>query len=97
MGGTDERDLLTPPAHCSLHQVTHSPKITLIAMRGCAAGGTSLRAMVVAMPVLVARALELLKGRSSQTTVLVEEGDLTRLPKLRLGELDLFVGRLEPV
>jgi DNA-binding transcriptional LysR family regulator len=29
--------------------------------------------------------------------VLVEEGDLTRLlPKLRLGELDLFVGRLEP-
>lgn len=62
-----------------------------------AAGRTSLGAMVVAMPVLVARAIELLKGRSSQTTVLVEEGDLTRLlPKLRLGELDLFVGRLEP-
>lgn len=62
-----------------------------------AAGRTSLGAMVVAMPVLVARAIELLKGRSSQTTVLVEEGDLMRLlPKLRLGELDLFVGRLEP-
>jgi DNA-binding transcriptional LysR family regulator len=39
----------------------------------------------------------LLKERSAQATVLVEEGDLTRLlPKLRLGELDLFVGRLEP-
>src|SRR5258705_98650 len=43
------------------------------------------------------RALEQLKARSAQTTVLVEEGDLTRLlPKLRMGELDLFVGRLEP-
>ena len=41
--------------------------------------------------------LEQLKVRSAQTTVLVEEGDLTRLlPKLRMGELDLFVGRLEP-
>jgi hypothetical protein len=48
-------------------------------MRVCAAGRTSLGAMVVAVPVLVARAIELLKGRSSQTTVLVEEGDLTRL------------------
>lgn len=29
--------------------------------------------------------------------MLVEEGDLTHLlPKLRLGELDIFVGRLEP-
>jgi DNA-binding transcriptional LysR family regulator len=29
--------------------------------------------------------------------VLIEEGDLTTLlPKLRLGELDVFVGRLEP-
>ena len=37
------------------------------------------------------------KARSSRTTVLIDEGDLTRLlPKLRLGELDLFVGRLEP-
>jgi DNA-binding transcriptional LysR family regulator len=62
-----------------------------------AAGRTSVGAMVVATPVLLARAIALLKERSSQTTVLVEEGDLTRLlPRLRLGELDLFVGRLEP-
>lgn len=62
-----------------------------------ARGRTSVGAMVVATPVLLARAVERLKGHSAQTTVLVEEGDLTRLlPKLRLGELDLFVGRLEP-
>ena len=60
-------------------------------------GRTSVGAMVVATPVLLARAVEQLKARSAQTTVLVEEGDLTRLlPKLRMGELDLFVGRLEP-
>lgn len=62
-----------------------------------AAGRTSVGAMVVATPVLLAQAVERLKVRSSHTTVLIEEGDLTRLlPKLRLGELDLFVGRLEP-
>jgi DNA-binding transcriptional LysR family regulator len=62
-----------------------------------ASGRTSVGAMVVATPVLLARAIALLKQRSAQTTVLVEEGDLTRLlPRLRLGELDLFVGRLEP-
>ncbi|MDD2546801.1 MAG: LysR substrate-binding domain-containing protein [Burkholderiaceae bacterium] len=62
-----------------------------------ARGRTSVGAMVVATPVLLAQAVEQLKARSAQTTVLVEEGDLTRLlPKLRLGELDLFVGRLEP-
>lgn len=43
------------------------------------------------------RAVELLKQRSSQTRVLIEEGDLTRLlPRLRVGEIDVFVGRLEP-
>ncbi len=53
--------------------------------------------MVVALPVLLAQAVLLLKQRSAQATVLVEEGDLTQLlPKLRLGEIDLFVGRLEP-
>jgi DNA-binding transcriptional LysR family regulator len=53
--------------------------------------------MVVALPTLLGRAVQRLKERSAQATVLVEEGDLTRLlPKLRLGELDLFVGRLEP-
>lgn len=62
-----------------------------------AVGRTSVGAMVVATPVLLARAVERLKGHSSRTTVLIDEGDLTRLlPKLRLGELDLFVGRLEP-
>ncbi|KQW57596.1 LysR substrate-binding domain-containing protein [Variovorax sp. Root411] len=69
----------------------------IAAVASGAAGRTSVGAMVVAMPVLVARAVEMLKARSPHTTVLVEEGDLTRLlPKLRLGELDLFVGRLEP-
>lgn len=62
-----------------------------------AAGRARVGAMVVATPVLLAQAVERLKAQSSQTTVLVEEGDLTRLlPRLRLGELDLFVGRLEP-
>jgi DNA-binding transcriptional LysR family regulator len=61
------------------------------------AGRTSVGAMVVATPGLLTRAVELLKRQSSQTTVLIEEGDLTRLlPRLRIGELDLFVGRLEP-
>lgn len=62
-----------------------------------AAGRTRVGSMVVALPTLLGRAVELLKERSAQATVLVEEGDLTRLlPRLRLGELDLFVGRLEP-
>jgi DNA-binding transcriptional LysR family regulator len=61
------------------------------------AGRTRVGSMVVAMPVLLARAVALLKQHSTQATVLVEEGDLTHLlPKLRLGELDVFVGRLEP-
>jgi DNA-binding transcriptional LysR family regulator len=69
----------------------------IAAVASGAAGRTSVGAMVVALPVLLTRAVELLKARSAQTTVLVEEGDLTRLlPKLRMGELDLFVGRLEP-
>ena len=69
----------------------------IAAVASGAAGRTSVGAMVVAMPVLLARAVEMLKARSSQTTVLIEEGDLTRLlPRLRVGELDLFVGRLEP-
>ena len=62
-----------------------------------AIGRTSVGAMVAATPVLLAPAIERLKALSSRTTVLIDEGDLTRLlPKLRLGELDLFVGRLEP-
>ncbi len=62
-----------------------------------AAGRVRIGAMVVATPELLARAVERLKARSVLTNVAVEEGDLTRLlPRLRVGELDLFVGRLEP-
>lgn len=69
----------------------------IAAVASGAAGRVNVGAMVVAMPVLLARAVAALKSRSSQTTVSVEEGDLTRLlPRLRLGEIDLFVGRLEP-
>src|SRR5512140_1258502 len=69
----------------------------IAAVESGVAGRTRVGAMVVALPVLLARAVEILKKRSPQATVLVEEGDLTHLlPKLRLGELDLFVGRLEP-
>jgi DNA-binding transcriptional LysR family regulator len=69
----------------------------LAAVASGAAGQTSVGAMVVATPVLLSRAIEALKARSAQTTVSVEEGDLTRLlPRLRVGELDLIVGRLEP-
>ncbi len=69
----------------------------IAAVASGAAGRTGVGAMVVAMPVLLARAVQLLKGRSAQTTVFIEEGDLTRLlPRLRVGELDLVVGRLEP-
>ena len=69
----------------------------IAAVESGAAGRTRVGSMVVALPALLARAVELLKDRSAQATVLVEEGDLTHLlPRLRLGELDLFVGRLEP-
>lgn len=69
----------------------------IAAVNSGAAGHTSVGAMVVAMPVLLARAAALLKSRSAQTTLFIEEGDLTRLlPRLRVGELDLIVGRLEP-
>jgi DNA-binding transcriptional LysR family regulator len=69
----------------------------IAAVESGAAGRTRVGSMVVALPGLLAPAVALLKQRSPQATVLVEEGDLTRLlPRLRLGELDLFVGRLEP-
>lgn len=62
-----------------------------------AAGRTRVGSMVVALPTVVGPAVELLKRRAPQATVLVDEGDLTQLlPKLRIGELDLFIGRLEP-
>ncbi|WP_048440309.1 LysR substrate-binding domain-containing protein [Caenimonas sp. SL110] len=62
-----------------------------------AAGRTRVGSMVVSLPTVLTPAVTLLKKGAPEATVLVEEGDLTRLlPKLRLGEIDLFVGRLEP-
>ncbi len=69
----------------------------IAAVASGAAGRVHVGAMVVALPVLLTRAVSQLKARSGLTTVSLEEGDLTRLlPRLRLGEIDLFVGRLEP-
>jgi DNA-binding transcriptional LysR family regulator len=69
----------------------------IVALESGAAGRTRVGSMVVAMPTLLVPAVERLKARAPGATVLVEEGDLTHLlPKLRLGELDFFVGRLEP-
>ncbi|CAG9172646.1 LysR substrate-binding domain-containing protein [Cupriavidus respiraculi] len=62
-----------------------------------ATGRTRIGSMGAALPVLLMRAIGLLKERAAQATVLVEEGDLTHLlPKLRLAELDVIVARLEP-
>jgi len=62
-----------------------------------AAGRVRVGSMVVSLPVLLAQAVVTLKKQAPHATVLVEEGDLARLlPRLRLGEIDLFVGRLEP-
>jgi len=69
----------------------------IAAIASGAAGRTTVGAMVVATPVLLARAVQLLKTRSPRSTVLVEEGDPAHLlPELRLGTIDLFLGRLEP-
>lgn len=62
-----------------------------------ASGKINVGAMVVAMPTLLGPAIARLKKASSNTRIFVEEGDLNRLlPRLRSGELDLLVGRLEP-
>ena len=62
-----------------------------------AAGRTRVGCMGGALPVLLSRGVALLKERSARATVLIEEGDLTHLlPKLRINELDFFLGRLEP-
>jgi DNA-binding transcriptional LysR family regulator len=61
------------------------------------AGCTRVGCMVVAWPTLLAPAIVQLKQTARSATVHMEEGDLTHLlPKLRLGELDVIVGRLEP-
>lgn len=65
-----------------------------------ASGGSGrirVGAMVVATPGLLARAVARVKQGSPRTTISIEEGDLSRLlPRLRVGELDFIVGRLEP-
>lgn len=68
----------------------------LAAVAAGAQGRVRVGMMVVASRWLAA-AVQAFKQRSPQATVLVEEGDLMRLlPRLRLGELDLIAGRLEP-
>lgn len=62
-----------------------------------AAGRVRIGSMGAALPVLLTEAVARLKTRSPRATVLIEEGDLTHLlPRLRLSELDVVVGRLEP-
>jgi len=62
-----------------------------------AAGRVRVGSMGATLPVLLARAVARLKTHSPRATVLIEEGDLTHLlPRLRLSELDVVVGRLEP-
>ena len=62
-----------------------------------ASGRVRVWSMGATLPVLLAGAVERLKQQSARATVLIEEGDLTHLlPRLRLSELDVIVGRLEP-
>lgn len=62
-----------------------------------ALGRTRVGSMVVALPTVIAPAVEALKARAPTATVLIEEGDLAHLlPKLRVSEVDFIVGRLEP-
>lgn len=69
----------------------------MMAIAQGAAGRTRVGAMAGTLPVLLARAVERFKKSAPRASVLVEEGDLTHLlPKLRNGELDFLVGRLEP-
>ncbi|MFJ4292376.1 LysR substrate-binding domain-containing protein [Cupriavidus sp. NPDC089707] len=69
----------------------------IAAVQSGASGRVQVGSMGATLSVLLARAVGLLKERHARATVLVEEGDLTHLlPKLRLRELDLIVGRLEP-
>ena len=62
-----------------------------------ASGRVRVGSMGAALPVLLAGAVARLKQQSARATVLIEEGDLTHLlPRLRLSELDVILGRLEP-
>lgn len=72
-------------------------KIEIAAVTEGSAGRVQVGAMVAATPTLLTLAVNNLKRHATKTTVLIEEGDLRRLlPRLRSGELDLIVGRLEP-
>lgn len=69
----------------------------LRALHTGAAGKTTLGALPATTPVLVPKALALLKQQSPLTTVVIFEGAIeTLLPELRRGHLDLIVGRLPP-
>lgn len=69
----------------------------LAAVSSGAAGRVAVGSMMVATPGLLARAVERFKARATKAALSLEEGDLSRLlPRLRGGELDLIVGRLEP-
>jgi DNA-binding transcriptional LysR family regulator len=62
-----------------------------------ASGRVRIGAMAAATPALLAPAVARIKATTPAATIAIEEGDLTRLlPRLRQGELDLYVGRLEP-
>jgi DNA-binding transcriptional LysR family regulator len=59
----------------------------IAAVASGAAGRVSVGAMVVATPGLLSRAVGLLKARSIQTTVSIEEGDLAALARWRVGPI----------
>lgn len=67
----------------------------LRALMSGASGKTSLGALPAMTPVLVPKALALLKRQTPDTSVAVHEGAMeTLLPELRRGAIDLIVGRL---
>lgn len=72
-------------------------QVDLDAVSAGSVGRTHVGAMVVAIPTLLVPAVARMKQDAPLSTVLLEEGDLkSLLPRLRVGELDFVVGRLEP-
>lgn len=60
-------------------------------------GRAHVGAMVATIPALLVPAIEAMKRKAPRSTVLIEEDDLKGLfRRLRLGELDFLVGRLDP-
>jgi len=69
----------------------------LDAVASGAAGRVAVGAMMVATPRTLVGAVDRFKARAPKAALAIEEGDLSQLlPRLRVGELDLIVGRLEP-